>query len=77
MAGHQMTKVAYTRDAAGGFDPHYTLLEKTLANPCSDDCLTVRVGHRNIALNLFFEPSFSHIEIIACNDSAIFDSGIN
>jgi hypothetical protein len=38
---------------------------------------TVCLRHGNVALNLFFEPSFPYIQIIACHDLAVFDSGID
>src|SRR5579863_9083819 len=77
MAGHQMTEIVNARDAAVGFDPHYALFEKTLTHSCANDGLTVCLGHGNIALNLFLEPSFPHIQVVARHDLAVFDSGID
>src|SRR5260370_858088 len=77
MAGHQMAEIVHARNAAGGFDLHYALLEKTLADSCTNDGLAICLGHGNIGLNLFFEPSFPDIQIIARHDSAVFDSGID
>ena len=60
MAGHEMTQVVHARYTAGGFDLHYAFLENPLANSRSDERFTVCLRHGNIALNLFFEPSFPH-----------------
>src|SRR5258707_15317536 len=77
MARDQVSEIVHARDTAVGFDLHYALLEKTLTDSCPNDGLTVCLGHGNIALNLSFEPSFPHIEIIARHYSVIFDNGID